>query len=126
MPNPSLIKSYVAEAAVLPYRIVKLGTADGQVVQAAAATDAAIGIADNLGQASAGYRVEVIHEGIAEIEAGAAITRGALLMADASGRGITATASAGSNVAIVGRALNSAAAAGEIVNVLVSIGTFQG
>lgn len=126
MPNPSLIKSYVAEAAVLPYRIVKLGTADGQVVQAAAATDAAIGVADNLGQATAGARVEVIHEGIAEVTAGAAVTRGALLMADSDGRAITAAASAGSNVAVVGRALNSAGNAGEIINMVVSIGAFQG
>lgn len=126
MPNPSLIKSYVAEAAVLPYRIVKLGTADGQVVQATAATDAAIGVSDNLGQDTAGYRVEVVHNGIAEVTAGAAITRGALVMADSSARVITATASAGANVAIVGRALNSAGAAGEVINVLLSIGSFQG
>lgn len=126
MPNPSFIKSYVAEAAVLPYRIVKLGTADGQVVQAAAATDAAIGVSDSLGQDTIGSRVEVIHEGIAEITAGAAITRGALVMADSSGRAITATAAAGSNVATVGRALVSAGAAGEVINVLLSIGSFQG
>lgn len=126
MPNATLTKSYIAEAAVLPYRIVKLGAADGQVLQAAAAADAAVGIADNLGQATPLSRVDVVHEGIAEIEAGAAVTRGALLMSDASGRGITAAASAGTNVAVVGRALNSAAAAGEIINVAVSLGAFQG
>lgn len=126
MPNPSLIKSYVAEAAVLPYRIVKLGAADGQVLQAAAATDAAIGVSDSLGQDTIGYRVEVIHEGVAEITAGAAITRGTLVMSDASGRAIAAAASAGTNVATVGRALNSAGAAGEVINVLLSIGSFQG
>ena len=52
MPNPVLIKSYVAEAAVLPYRVVKFGTADGVVIQSAAAADAHVGVADSLGQAT--------------------------------------------------------------------------
>lgn len=126
MSTPTLIKSYVAEAAVLPYRIVKLGTSDGNVVQAAAAADALIGIADNLGQATAGGRVDVQQEGTGEVEAGAAITRGAMLMSDASGRAITGTAAAGTNYGVIGRALGSAAAAGEIIPVAISLGLAQG
>jgi hypothetical protein len=126
MPNPVLIKSMVAEAAVLPYRVVKFGTADGQVIQSAAEADAHIGVADNLGQATAGARVDVVMNGVAEAEAGAAITRGALLSADSSGRVITAAASAGANVGVIGRALVSAAGAGEIINIVVSQGSFQG
>lgn len=126
MSTPKTVKSYVAEAAVLPYRIVKMGTADGQVVQGAAAGDALIGIADNLGQATAGARVDVQHEGIGEVEAGAAVTRGALIMSDATGRGITGTAAAGTNFGVVGRALASAAGAGEIIPVALSIGSAQG
>lgn len=126
MPNPQLVKSFVAEAAVLPYRVVKFGTADGQVVQSAAATDAHIGVADNLGQATAGARIDVLMSGIAEAEAGAAITRGALLSADSQGRVITAAASAGTNAAVVGRALVSAGAAGEVIPVLLGPGSFQG
>lgn len=125
MANPGLIKSLVAEAAVNPYRVVKFGTADGQVIQSAAAADAHIGVADNLG-AAIGARVDVIMDGIAEAEAGAAITRGALLSSDSSGRVITAAASAGSNVGVIGRALASAAGAGEIIPISVSIGSFQG
>jgi hypothetical protein len=121
-----MVKSYVAEAAVLPYRIVKFGAADGQVVQAAAGTDAAFGLADNLGQAAVGGRVDVIQSGIGEGEAGAAITRGALLMADASGRVITAAAAAGSNVRTIGTALASAGGAGEIIPVDINPGSFQG
>lgn len=124
--NPGLIKSYVAEAAVTAYRIVKFGTADGQVVQATAATDAAFGIADNLGQATAGARVDVVQDGIAEAEAGAAITRGALLMSDASARVITAAAAGGSNVRTIGVALASASAAGDIIPISVEPGSFQG
>lgn len=126
MPNPVLIKSYVAEAAVLPYRVVKFGTADGVVIQSTAAADAHVGVADNLGQATAGSRVDVVQGGIVEAEAGAAITRGALLSVDSSGRVITAAASAGANVAVIGRALVSAGAAGEIINILLTVGTFQG
>ena len=119
-------QSFVAEAAGLPYRIVKLGTSDGNVVQAAAATDAAIGVADNLGQNTAGSRVDVAKSGPVEVEAGAAITRGALLMSDASCRAIPAAAAAGSNVRTVGYALVSAAAAGEIITAELSMGSFQG
>lgn len=124
--NPGLIKSYVAEAAVLPYRLVKFGSADGQVVQGAAAGDAIFGVADNLGQATVGARVDVVQDGLAEAEAGAAITRGALLISDASGRVITATAAAGTNVRIIGIALASAGAAGDIIPISVEPGSFQG
>lgn len=126
MPNPVTVKSLVAEAAVLPYRVVKFGTADGVVIQCTAAADASVGVADNLGQATAGARVDVIMGGIAEAEAGAAITRGALLMVDSSARVITAAAAGGTNVGVIGRALVSAGAAGEIINILVSPGSFQG
>jgi len=126
MSTPTLMKNYVAEAAVLPFRIVKPGTSDGNVVQAAAAGDAVMGIADNLGQATVGARVDVQQEGIGEVEAGAAVTRGALLMSDGSGRGITAAAAAGTNVRTVGVALANAGGAGEIIPVAISLGSFQG
>lgn len=126
MSNAGLIKNYIAEAAVLPYRVVKFGSADGQVLQAAAATDASFGVSDNLGQATAGSRVDVIHTGIAEAEAGATFTRGALLSADAQGRVVAAAAAGGSNVRVIGVALVSATAVGEIVSVAVEPGSFQG
>lgn len=126
MANPGLVKSMVAEAAVLPYRAVKFGTADGQVIQAAAAADALVGVADNLGQSTAGRRVDVVLDGIAEAEVGAAVTRGALLSADSSGRVIAATAAAGANVRVIGVAMASATAAGEIIPIAVQPGSFQG
>ena len=57
---------------------------------------------------------------------GAAITRGALLSIDSAGRVITAAASAGANVRVIGIALASAGAAGEIIPVSVEPGSFQG
>lgn len=126
MSNAKLTKSYVAEAAVTAYCVVKCGAAAGGVVLAAAATDALIGVADNLGQATVNARVDVIQSGIAEATAGAAITRGALLSVDSSGRVITAAASAGANVRTIGVALDSAGAAGDIIPILVAPGSFQG
>ncbi len=126
MANPGLVKSMVAEAAVLPYRVVKFGTADGQVIQAAAAADALVGVADNLGQSTAGHRVDVVLDGIAEAEVGAGVTRGALLSADSSGRVIAATAAAGANVRVIGVAMASATNAGEIIPIAVQPGSFQG
>lgn len=120
MANPGLVKSMVAEAAVLPYRVVKFGTADGQVIQAAAAADASVGVADNLGQTDAGYRVDIILNGIAEAEAGAAVARGARLTADASGRVIAA---ASGNI-VIGVAMAAAGAAGEIIPINVVPSTF--
>jgi hypothetical protein len=105
--------------------VVKFGTADGQVVQSAAAADAHVGVSD-LGQDTAGARVDVILGDIADVEAGAAITRGALLSADSAGRVIVATASAGANVRTIGTALAAAAGAGEIIPINVVPGTFQG
>ena len=125
MANNGLTKSLVAEAAILPYRAVKFGTADGQVIQSAAAADAHLGLAD-LGQNTTGSRVDVVLDGTADAEAGAAIVRGALLSTDSSGRVITAAASAGANVRTIGFALASAAAAGEIIPIKVEQGTFQG
>ena len=125
MANNGLTKSLVAEAAILPYRVVKFGTADGQVIQSVAAADAHLGLAD-LGQNTTGSRVDVVLDGTADAEAGAAIVRGALLSTDSSGRVITAAASAGANVRTIGFALASAAAAGEIIPIKVEQGTFQG
>lgn len=126
MANPGMTKSLVAEAAVLPYRVVKFGSADGQVIQAAAATDALIGVADNLGQNTAGSRVDVIMGDIAEAEAGAAITRGAALSVDSVGRVIAAAPGAGVNNRTIGVALVAAGAAGEIININVLPGVMQG
>lgn len=125
MANPDLIKSFIAEAAVSPYRIVKMGTADGQVVQGAAATDLLVGVADMQGQATVGGRVEAILDGIADVEFGGTVTRGALVTSDASGKAVAAAPAAGSNARIIGVALVSAVA-GDIGAILVEQSSMQG
>ncbi len=116
MSNPILQKNYIAEAAVSPFRIVKLGSADGKVTPAAAATDLLIGVANEVGPAI-NERCDVIHTGIAFVEAGAAVTRGSSITSDASGRGIATTTTANR---VIGIALESASAAGDIFRVLIA------
>ncbi|SEK34197.1 hypothetical protein SAMN05443999_101249 [Roseovarius azorensis] len=113
MPNPgAFIKSFRAEAAIPGRRIVKFGAAGG-IALAAAATDRAIGIADQL-DATEGQMADVIMSGSAEVQLGATVAAGAPIAPDASGLGITAVAGAG-NVAI-GYALQSGDA-GDIIDV---------
>ena len=78
-----------AGGAVSPHRIVKYGDADGKVVQSAAAGDAHVGISGRA-TAAAGGRVEIARAGIADVEFGGNVTRGALLTADADGKAVAA------------------------------------
>lgn len=123
MRNEGLAKTLIAGAAVAARRIVKFGTSDTAVVQSAAAGDANIGVAD-LGAASGEY-CDVIIDGIALVEYGGNVTRGALLMSDANGRAITAAGAAGTNVRTIGVAMVSGVS-GDIGSVRIAPGSFQG
>lgn len=124
MSNPLLFKAFTAGGAIAPYRLVKFSAAE-TVVQSAAAADAHVGVNTDLAVAS-GERVEVMTHGIAYVEAGAAITIGTLLTADAQGRAVTAAPAAGANNRIIGIAMEAASAAGDIIRVLLSPGSVQG
>lgn len=124
MGTPTLTKNFIAEAAVAARRIVKFGTADGQVVQAAAATDAGFGVAD-LAQTTTGGRVDVHVAGIADVDFGGTVTRGGLVTADASGKAVAAAPGAGVNNRVIGIAL-AGAVAGDIAPVLLQPGQIQG
>lgn len=107
---------FEAGADVAINRIVKL-SADGKVVHStAAAADAHIGVTDR--PAKSGGAVDVVVVGVAAVEFGAAVTRGAQVQADASGK--AAPAAAGDRT--VGIALKTAAA-GDIAPVFLSQGT---
>ena len=124
MSNPLMFKAFTAGGAINPYRIVRLSAAD-TVVQAAAATEGIFGVNSDLTIVS-GERVEVMTDGIAFVEAGAAVTISALITADASGRGVTAAPGAGVNNRVIGVALDAASAAGDVIRVLLSPGSVQG
>ncbi len=119
------IKSYVAGGVIPAYSAVKFGAVAGQVVAAVDAADKVIGVSMDV-DAVANERIDVIHQGEAKIVAGAAFAAGDQLIADASSRGIVAAAVAGTNVRTIGVARELAAAAGDIVEIVVQPGSFQG
>jgi hypothetical protein len=122
--NPVLTKTFTAGGAIAARTLVKFSAAE-TVVAAAAAGDSLLGATTDIAAAS-GERVDVVLSGVAEISAGAAITRGALVMSNASGRVITAAASAGANIRTIGIALDGADADGDVIRVLLAPGSFQG
>ncbi|MGE0388447.1 MAG: capsid cement protein [Gammaproteobacteria bacterium] len=122
--NPVLTKSFLAQAAITKYRIVKPGSADGQVLQAAAVGDAMIGVANEI-DAAIGERIDVVLVGIADVEYGGTIARGDLLTSDANGKAVAAAPAAGTNNRIVGVAL-VAGVSGDIGSCVVSQSRPQG
>lgn len=115
--NALLTRNFKAGAAISPYRFVKAGAADYEVLQNAAATTEALGASNQLGAAAAGDPVDVVMAGIAEIELGEYVTRNAKLTSDANGKGVAAAAGNQS----AGIALASGAA-GAIIEVLLTPG----
>lgn len=124
MSNPLMFKAFTAGGAISPARLVRLSAAD-TVVQASAATDGLFGVNSDLAVVS-GERCEVMTDGIAWVEAGAAVALSSLITADALGRGIAAAPAAGVNNRVIGVALDAAAAAGDQIRVLLSPGSVQG
>lgn len=114
MANETLIKNYLAGAAIAANRIVKFDTTDGVVIQAAAAADLSIGVCGAVAPAS-GERVDIVQAGIAEVEFAGIVARGALVTADANGKGVAAA----STNRTIGMALVTTAA-GDIAPVLLA------
>lgn len=124
MANNGLTKNYLAEGAISANRLVKVGAADYGVLQAAAVGDKIIGITTEIDAAS-GERVDVVHEGIADLKLGGTVARGDLLTSDATGQGVVAAPAGGTNNRIGAMALISGVI-GDIIPVKVMQGTFQG
>jgi hypothetical protein len=91
MGKPLLTENFIAGAAINPHRICKPGAADGTAIQAAAVGDFAFGVSDELGAASGG-RCDIHTAGVADVEFGGNVTRGAQLTSDADGKAVTAVA----------------------------------
>ncbi len=125
MSNLQLAKNYIADVAIPAFRIVKPGTADDRITLATASGDALIGTTTDI-SAAIGERCDVQLCEVAYIEMGAAVTRGAFITSDATGRGIAAAPAVGVNASVIGRALETATAAGDIIRVMQSIGQIQG
>jgi len=121
MRNEGLQKTLIAGGTVIKNRIVKFGSGDTSVVQAAAATDLLIGVSDSLGAAS-GEPVDIILDGIALVEYGGTITRGQLLTADADGKAVAAAPAATASARIIGVAMLSGVS-GDIGSVMIAPGS---
>ncbi len=91
MRTDGLIKSYTADGAIAPHRIVKAGSKDANTAQASAATDAIMGVHGSL-PAVADDVTDTVVSGYATVEYGGTVTRGQALTSDAQGRAIAATA----------------------------------
>lgn len=89
--SKGLTKSFVPGAAVAAFRIVKHGTTDNEAIQSAAAANFHIGVSDEMGAASDDDTVDVVTSGVAEVEYGGTVVRGALLTSDSTGRAISTT-----------------------------------
>lgn len=124
MKIPGITNAFKAGGAIPARRILKHGTANGEAVLAAAAGDSLIGVSTNVASV-AGATVDVVRTGLAEVEFGGAVTRGAAVTSDANGRAVAAAPAAGSNVRILGFA-EETCANGDIGTVLLSIGVMQG
>lgn len=120
-----VIRNYTANGAVPAYTIVKPDAVAGKVVAGAAAADKVFGVSTDV-DAALNDRIDVVHSGDARVLAGAAFAAGDLLMSDASGRAILAAAAAGVNVRTIGTSRELASAAGDIVEIMVAPGVFQG
>ncbi|MGH6879286.1 DUF2190 domain-containing protein [Hypericibacter sp.] len=118
-------KSFKAGGAISNYRIVKSGANDGEVLQAAAAADFLMGVVDQPSGVASGDRVDVVLQGIVEIEFAGVVTRGGPVTSDANGKAVAAAPGAGTNNRVIGFAMNTQAA-GDIGDVLLSQHTMQG
>ncbi len=117
--NFVLDKGYDADAALTKFRAVKMGAAEESVAPVAASTDVAIGIVqfDVTSQDITNKRgASVRLAGISEMEASAAITRGAMVSISANGR----AKAAATGERVIGIALQAASGAG--VRVAVQLG----
>ncbi len=118
------VRSFVAEAAISANRVVTFGATDDNVLTAVAVTSTLIGIVEGVSPVL-GERVDVVMTGIADLQIGGSVTRGAYITVDAKGRGVAAAPAAGVNNNVIGVALQSGVS-GDIIPVLISPGRIQG
>lgn len=100
------LKTFTAEAQILPRRIVKFGAGDTLVTPGTASTDLIFGVSTEV-QAEIGEPCDVQMSDIAEVVYGGAVTRGQKLTSDGSGRAVAAAPGAGVNAQILGIAMAS-------------------
>ena len=97
------------------YRFMKISAAD-TITRTAASSDLSLGVLQN--NPKLGEACELAYHGETKVEAGAAVAAGAEIMSDTSGRAVTAATTGNRTMGI---ALNAAAAAGELITVILGV-----
>lgn len=120
-----IVKTFVAGGAIAHRRQIKIGAADGTVIQATAATDAVIGVSDCPGGVASGGRVDVVLLGITDLEFGGTVGRGTFITSDASGKAVASAPATGALNGVIGRT-HVSAVSGDVVPVLVIPGQIIG
>lgn len=115
--NTPTLESFKAESDLSgsQYRIVVLGTNDGEADLPAATTDTPLGIVYDFVKGTAGESVTIATGGVAKCEANAAITKGAMVGIAATTGRIGAKTTAGDW--IIGQAREAATAQGDLIAV---------
>jgi hypothetical protein len=114
---PILTKNYTAQGSIGPQQAVKFGTASGTVALVGVSDTGSIGVTRKQLSVVDGQRVDVQHEGIADLIVGTtSVVRGGLLGTDAAGNVIPWVAGRG-----IGHALESGAP-GDEIPVLLKLG----
>lgn len=123
-----LDKGFGAGGAITQFRFVELtaGQSDPrQVTQANGLNDLVIGVCQediSAADATAGRIANIALLGVSLVESGAAVTQGAKVRSDASGRAVALADAAGTNDQVAGIALDAASGAGEWIAVLLTPG----
>ena len=126
-----LNKSFFSNYVIPPYTAFKFDTAQAAdyIMPVTAATDLVIGVINELGftanDVTKGSNADGVLVGIAQLSIGATVIQGQRLMSNATGQGIPAAAAAGSNVQIIGIALQ-AGNAGDVIPALLQLSVMQG
>jgi Uncharacterized conserved protein (DUF2190) len=113
-----------ATAAIKALRLLKATATHATATHATAVTDSIIGVSKAGAAINAHFDVQI--DGIAYVEAGAAVAVGADVTCDSVGRGITASPAVGVNNYIAGKTLTAASAVGDVFEVELALSRIQG
>lgn len=84
MQNMELVKTFLTDAVIEPRKVVTFGTGNRKVAKATASDQALLGVTNDIGSEKTG-RVDIILFGIVYVKAGADLTAGQRLTANADG-----------------------------------------
>lgn len=123
--SSGLEKSVNCTAALATaFLVAKFGADDNTLSQATASTEDLVGVFQHTTTA-AGQEVRVMLSGISRVKLGGTVTRGGLLTSDANGKAVAIGAVAGTNYAVIGRAMASGVA-DDIIPILIAPSRAQG